>query len=235
MRLNGRSDLTLTASPGEEYTCLLEVEITNPSRWFAVKGAWVNFLIPSGIKVGRCNQFGQAEDGGDWEDFHAHALGAHSRADYWYDTDLDFPPRLTRRIRIKLRLGLGDEDPLEYPVLLKLAAPSLYSPITQEATIRVRKGDPSLADQMGKAIATGERALEELRPPLMLGPEYEAQRRRLAMAVAAEAAAVLTPAIGDNPLPETPADIDASTHFESVQMHLKALYVVRNEFGRRAD
>ena len=234
-RLNGRRDLTLTTPPGEEHTCLLEVELTNPSRWFAVKDAWINLLIPSGIKIIRCDQFGLAEEGGQWEDFQAHQMGTHTRADYWHDTDLEFPPRLTRRIRVKLRLGLGSEDAaLEYPVLLKLVAPSLYSPIEQGATIRVRQGEATLEDQMGKVITTAERALEELRPPLLVGEPYEGEQRRLAMAVAAEAAEVLIPAIEHNPLPETPADVDGSTHFEHVRMHVKALYVVRNELGREA-
>lgn len=235
-RLNGRRDLTLTTAAGEEHTCILDLEIANPSRWFAVKGAWINFLVPSGIKVGRCDQFGQPEGGGQWQDFHAHRLGSHSRADYWHDTNLDFPPRLTRRIRIKLRLGIGEkEEAIEYPILLKLSAPSLYRPIEVGATIMVRKGDADPAAQMGRVITEAERALVELTPPLMMGPHFEGERRRLTMQVVAAATELLVPVIEDNPLPETPADVDASTHFETVQMNLRALYVVRDEFGRRAD
>lgn len=233
-RLNGRRDLTLTTPKGDEHTCVLEVEVSNPSRWFAVKGAWINFLIPSGIKIGRCDQFGKPDDEGQWEEFHAHQLGTHSRADYWYDTDVDLPPRLTRRIRIKLLLGIGEDAPLHYPILFKLSAPSLYSPIEKGATIVVEEGDSDLATQMGKAITSGERTLADIEPPVMLGEPYESERRVAAMAFAAEAAALLNPAIEDNPLPQTPAEANADSHHEGVEMHLRALYVVRNEFGRAA-
>jgi len=236
MRLNGRRDLTLTTAAGEEHTCILDIEISNPSRWFPVKGAWINFLVPSGIKVGRCDQFGQPEDGGQWQDFQAHQLGGHSRADYWHDTDLDFPPRLTRLIRVKLRLGVGaKETTLEYPVLLKLAAPSLYRPIEQDATIVVRQGDAEPSEQMGRVITAAERALDALSPPFMIGNDAESERRRLTMEIVASSTELLTPTIENNPLPETPQDVDASTHFETVQMHLRALYAVREESGRQAD
>jgi hypothetical protein len=234
-RLNGRRDLTLTTTPGDAHACVLEVEVTNPSRWFAVKDAWVNFLIPSGLKIGRCDQFGQPERGGNWEDFHAHKLGSHSRADYWYDTDLEFPPRLTKRFRIKLQLGVGDEgEQLEYPILFKLAAPSLYNLVQRQGVIVVRDGSPSLADRMGKVITTAEQGLDELESLPPFG-QHEGDRRRIAMSVAAAAVEVLNPAIADNPLPQTPEDASASSHQYHVLMHIRALYVVRNELGRAAS
>ncbi len=235
-RLNGRRDLRLTTPPGQAHACLLEVEISNPSRWFSVKDTWVRLLMPSGIKIGRCDQFGRTEEGGDWEEFHAHRLGTHSRADYWHATDLEFPPRLTTRFRFKLQLGIGEqEDSLSYPIMLKLTAPSLYTSVERSATITVKRGEPDLAERMGPVITTAERAMERLAPPLLIGEPHEKEYRQLAMTVAVEASQVLIPAIGDNPLPQTPADVEATTHFAHVEMHVKALYVARNEIGRSAN
>jgi hypothetical protein len=93
-----------------------------------------------------CEQFGQPEDGGQWQDFHAHQVGSHSHADYWYATDLDFPSRLTRRIRIKIHLGLGEGSGIRD--LAQAHGPSLYRPIEHNATILGRKGEAGPAEQM---------------------------------------------------------------------------------------
>lgn len=232
LRLNGRRDLTLTVAAEEEHACILEVEVSNPNRWFAVKEAWLGLSIPSGIKIGRCNQVGQQESGGKWKDFHAHAMGSHSRSDYWHDTGWTFPARFTEQIRFKLRLGTYEPD-LEYPVMFTLSAPSLYKNIEVGGTIKVRVGEQDLAHKMGKLIADGERTLEQVQAVAIL-PGQEKEQRVAAMAFAAAVAEVLTPAISDNPLPQTPADADASTYAERVQTHLTALYVVRDERGREA-
>lgn len=234
LRLNGRKDLTTTVPVGGPQTCLLEVEISNPSRWFAVKGAWMNLLIPCGIKLGRCDQFGKDQQGGSWEDFHRHQLGSHSRADYWYDTDWDFPPRLTKRIRIKLRLGIGEDvDQLEYPILLKLAAPSLYSGIQATGTIRVVKGEPAPEDQMGRLIAHGERLMDALEYPATLQYEID-ERQEERDRFLPPASELLGKTIAHDPLPKAAADADNDRSIsDRVREHLTALYVVRNELGRR--
>jgi hypothetical protein len=231
-RLNGRRDMTLTVPKGEEHTCILDVEITNRERWTAIKDAWLNLLVPSGIKVVRCTQRGEPEDGGKWEDFHSHQLGTYSRADYWHDLGWSFPPRLTRRIRIKLRLGHAGET-LEFPILLKLAGPSLYRMVEASTTLIVREGEPTVGDQMGKVITHGEQTLGELKG-FMLHMDRRAETQALQDFVAA-ASKVLIQGVGDNPLPQTPQDIDATGTEDKIKMHLTALYVVRDELGRAAD
>jgi hypothetical protein len=231
-RLNGRRDLTLTVPSGQAHTCVLDVEVTNRERWTAVKDAWFNLLIPSGIKVGRCNQRGEVEDGGQWEDFHRHQLGSHPRADYWADTQWNLPPRFTQRIRVKLRLGHSGED-IDYPILLKLGAPSLYRLVEARATIKIREGEGSTADQMGHAITWGESSLEDVEGFAVMSNGD--QQRRILMDFVALASPLLIDAVGNEPLPQTPEDQDATDPANRIRMHLTALYVVRNECGRAAD
>jgi hypothetical protein len=233
-RLDGRRDLTLTETAGQVHTCILEVEITNMERWAEVKGAWMNLLIPSGIKLGCCDQRGEINEtgGGKWEHFHRHQLGVHARADYWAEIGLNLPPRLTRVMRFKLRLGHSEEDH-DYPILLKLAAPSLYRVVEAEAIIKVRQGEPDLATRMGRVITTGETTLEEFEEGLLsMSPEG---RERGSKNVAKQANPLLAEAIANDPLPQTPQDIKATTPSARIHMYLTALYVVRNELGRKAD
>jgi hypothetical protein len=199
-----------------------------------VKGAWINLLIPSGIKLGRCDQRGEITETGNgkWEHFHRHQLGTHARADYWAETQLNLPPRLTHLMRIKLRLGHGGDD-LDYPILLKLAAPSLYRLVEAKGVIEIRSGEPDLATRIGSAIAQGEATLEEFEEGLLsMSP---VRRERAAKDFAARANPLLGEAIAHDPLPQTPQDIKATTPSARIEMYLTALYVVRNELGRQAD
>ncbi len=228
-RLNGRRNMTLSVPAGEEHICILEVEITNLERWVEVKGAWLNLLIPSGIKLGRCDELGKEEPGGEWEEFRRHPLGSHQRADSWHDIHWSLPPQRTRRVRIKLRLGHSGEE-LEYPVLLQLGAPSLYGQLQERGVILVREGEPDLADRIGAHIATGERALGELQqPPVLL---HDGPAREIFVDFVANATPLLTEAIAHDPLPQTPGDADATEFDERLQTILTALYVVRDELGR---
>lgn len=233
LRLNGRRDLVLTVEPEKEYACVLEAEITNPSRWMSVKDAWVKLLIPSGIKVERCDRFGRPEEGGQWEDFSCAALGNHSRADEWRDAAWTLPARLAKHVRIRLRLGASDED-LEFPIRFELAAPTIYDVVKVDGTINVRRGESTLGDRIGRVIASGETILPELEIPApFLGGQADQQRRNF-MAFVAEATEVLNLALSDNPIPTTPTDIAASSYGERAQMYLRALYVARDELGRVA-
>src|SRR2546422_7733965 len=90
-------------------TSVLEVGILNLSRTAVVSDAWMNLLVPSGIRMGRrCDKVGvPVEDRGRWEPFHPHRLGMHARSDYWSDDDWTFKPDLSRVFRFKLRFAPG--------------------------------------------------------------------------------------------------------------------------------
>jgi hypothetical protein len=224
LRLNGNTDMRITVPENDEHTCVLEVGIKNRERWAEVKGAWLNVLVPSGIKVARCDQSGHVEEGGKWEEFHRHQLGTHPRADYWNDINWTFSPGLSRIIRFKLRFG----GPGEYPVLLKLGAPNLYDEIQHPATITVTSGEPALTDQMGQLVTLGERLERELR-----GAIEGSAARTATFAWLYEAFPVLQEAVGDELLPESLKDVDSSELADTVRVHINALYVMRDELGRK--
>jgi hypothetical protein len=219
--------MRITVPPDHDPTCILEVGIKNPERWAEVKGAWINVLIPSGLKVGRCNQTGQAEEGGKWEEFHRHQLGTHPRSDYWNDIGWTFPPRLSRVVRFKLRLA----GPGEYPVLFKLGAPSLYDELVEEGTIRIEEGDASPADRFGDLITRGERLHRSLRD----GSLSDREARVQTMAWLLDANPLLTDAVKDEQLPQSPEEADSTELEDSVRSVLVALYVVADEQGRARD
>lgn len=233
LRLNGRKDQTITVQAGEEYTCILEVEVTNPSKWFAVKDAWIKFYIPTGIRVGRCSRLGQSEDVGQWEDFTPFSLGSHSRSDYWHDEGWKVPARLTKRIRVRLRLGASDKD-WDYPILFKLSAPTLYDNVEATGAIHVRRGEPDLMDTMSKVIADGERAIPDLEATVVLPDDVRSQKATYDSFTGA-ANKVLTPALADDPVPKTVFDVQASDYADRAKTYLNALYVAREELGRAAD
>ncbi len=105
---------------------------------------------------------GEPEPGGKWEEFHRRQLGKHPRCDYWHDLHWVFTPKFHRLIRFKIRLAQAGE----YPIVLKLAAPSEYDEIERHATIYVEEGEPGLRDRFGPLITSGERLRKELATPL---------------------------------------------------------------------
>jgi hypothetical protein len=157
LRLNGRRDMRVRI---EEWsnTSILEVGIKNLGRSATVRDAWMNLLVPSGIRMARCDKVGvPIDERGRWEPFHPHRLGSHARSDYWSDGGWAFEPGLSRVLRFKLRFA--PSAPGEYPVLFKLGAPSLYRTLEVPGTIYVEDaagGDLGPKDQMGALITEGE-------------------------------------------------------------------------------
>jgi hypothetical protein len=59
LRLNGRRDMRVRIDDWSN-TSVLEVGILNRGRSAPVRDAWMNLLIPSGIRMGRCDKVGVA-------------------------------------------------------------------------------------------------------------------------------------------------------------------------------
>jgi hypothetical protein len=229
IRLNGRRGMRITVREWAQ-TCVLEFEVTNLERWTAVTEAWLNVYIPSGIRMGRCEKVGRDQRGGRWDAFHRHQLGTHSRADRWSDDAWAFAPSAGRLIRFKLRFPPAAG---EYPVLLKLGAPSLYRPLQATGTIVVGEdGERNADDQMGELITRGEQVEREYGGPQILIGDQERSMQLAAHAFFAKANPLLEKLIGDDPLPQTPENADATETMDQVRTFLDALYVVRDERGR---
>jgi hypothetical protein len=225
-RLNGSTDLRTTLRQGSEQTCILEVGVKNPERWQDLHGAWMNLLLPSGVKIGRCNQVGEPEGGGKWEEFHRHRLGAHERSDYWNDFDWKFPASFSRAIRFKLWF----REPGEYPILFKLGAAALHDGLEEERTMHVDEGEPDLDATFGELITTGER-LRRAEPNAFAG---DAAIRGEAFAWFMASTTALHDA-GVHEFPEPPEGAEARELKEQIRFRLVALYVVRDERGRSED
>lgn len=104
VRFNGRLD-DMRLRVGEwANTSVLSIEVENLARAAVVKDAWMNLLVPSGIRMGRSDKVGAPIDGGRWEPFHWHRLGSHTPSDYWNDGGWTFEPGVDRLLRFKLRL-----------------------------------------------------------------------------------------------------------------------------------
>jgi len=224
-RLNGGTDLKTTLQPGSEQICILEIGVKNRERWQDLSGASINLLIPSGVKVGRCDQVGEPVPGGKWEEFHKHQLGTHERSDYWNDFGWRFPADFSRLIRFKLRL----REPGEFPILFKLGAAALHNTLEEERTIYVVEGDPDLDATFGELITTGER-LHRAEADAFAG-DAGIRGEAFAWFIAT------TKALQDAGVHEFPEPSEAAEGFEledQIRLRLVILYVVRDERRREA-
>jgi hypothetical protein len=212
-------------------TSVVEVGIKNLSRAVTVRDAWMNFLIPSGIRMERCDKVGvPIEDEGRWEPFHSHPLGKHSRSDYWNARGWAFESGLSHVLRFKVRFSPSDSG--EYPVLFKLGAPSLYSTIEVEGTITV-ESIPGVElgpeDQMGALITESEQVYRKWADsPTPCATSFRTEVGD----VVAGASPILSDALDGDLLPQLPASEDGSGLLVPLRDTLDALYVVRDEVGR---
>lgn len=236
LRLNGSLDMRVRVHDWAN-TSILEVGIKNLERSTVVKDVWMNFLMPSGIRMGRCDKVGLSlDDSGNWEPFHSHRLGTHARSDYWNDGSWTFGPRLSRVIRFKVRFSAS--APGEYPVLFKLGAPGLYEDVEVPGKIyaeEVEEAELSPEDQMGALITEGEQLHRKYEGPLTPALYSDDEFRRDVLAYLIKSDPVITDAIGGDRLPQVPEDADEDELLVRVRETLDALYVVREERGRAAD
>jgi hypothetical protein len=235
LRLNGRRDMRVRIGEWAN-TSVLEVGIRNRSRAASVRDAWMNLLVPSGVRMGRCDKVGVPIDGGRWEPFHSHRLGTHARSDYWNDGGWTFEPGLSRVLRFKLRFAPTQGG--EYPVLFKLGAGSLYRTLEVSGTIYVEDvpgDDLGPEDRMGALITEGEQLYRKWEDPTALisaGKYSHATFRTEVMAYKVSTEPVITEAVGDDRLPQAPDDADRDDLLVRVRETIDALYVVREERGR---
>lgn len=236
LRLNGRRDMRVRIDDWSN-TSVLEVGIRNLSRSASVKDAWMNLLVPSGVRMGRSNKVGLVdEDRARWEPFHSHRLGEHARSDYWNEGGWTFEPGLSRVLRFKLRFA--PSAPGEYPVVFKLGAPSLYRTLEVAGTIYVEDapgGDLKPEDQMGALITEGEQLYRKWDTDHQMSPQQASAFRTEVMAYLLSADPVITDAIGEDRLPQAPNDADRDELLIRVRETIDALYVVRDEHGRASD
>jgi hypothetical protein len=237
LRLNGRRDMRVRIGEWPN-TSVLEVGVLNLGRAATVRDAWMNLLMPSGIRMARCDKVGvPVEDRGRWEPFHPHRLGSHARSDYWSDGGWAFEPGLSRVLRFKLRFA--PSAPGEYPVLFKLGAPSLYETLEVEGTIYVEDApgsDLDPEDQMGALITEGEKLYEKWDDPSGLLQQVDARDFRTGvMAYLLKSDPVIRDAIGEDRLPQAPENADRDDLLVRVRETIDALYVVRDERGRAGD
>jgi hypothetical protein len=234
--LNGRLDMRVRIDDWSN-TSVLEVGILNLSRTATVSDAWMNLLVPSGVRMGRCDKVGvPVADRGRWEPFHSHRLGSHARSDYWNDDGWTFKPDLSRLLRFKLRFA--PERPGEYPVLFKLGAPSLYQTIEVPGTIYVEDApgaDLGPEDQMGALITEGEQVYRKWDTATALALASDPGFRRDVMAYLIKSDPVIRDALGTDRLPQAPEDADQDELLIRVRETIDALYVIRDERGRAAD
>ena len=236
LRLNGQTDMRVRVNEQWSNTSILEVGIKNLERSAVVKDAWINFLLPSGLQLGRCDKVGRPKNGGIWEPFHPHRLGAHPRSDYWNDGHWVFPPQLSHVVRFKLRI---QPESGEYPVVLKLGAPSIYDHVEVCGTIYVEQvadADLPLRDRMGALISEGEQLYSEYDGGVALTSNEQGVLRKAVLAYLLTTSPVLTEALGpEERLPQPPADADRGELLHRVREALDALYVLRDELGRQSD
>jgi hypothetical protein len=223
LKLDGRANLKTTLGEAGEQVSILEVGVRNRERWTDVKGAWLNLLLPSGIKVYRSDRNGQRKEGGGWEEFAKHQLGEHPRADYWNDMDWTFPANLSRVIRFKLRFT----EPGDYPLLFKLGASSLHEGIEQPATMHVADGAPDLHARLGAQIVAGEALLST-------ADRMQEDELRVAVIDWLYAARTTVDEIGGDRLPKRdPKTTVGMEHLkELIRIDVASLYVLRDELGR---
>jgi hypothetical protein len=150
--LDGRSDLRVTKREGTTRSALLQISLTNQTRWTTLENVWVNLLVPEPVLASCCDDTGTVIERGKWMPPTAHRLGDHEWALYWADRGHTLDADLSHLLWFKLTFT----DPGHYPLFLKVGSPSLYEPFQFEREIVVEHGEPQLSDKLGELLDEGE-------------------------------------------------------------------------------
>lgn len=155
--LNGSSQLRARLLTNEEgASALLLVRIRTP-RYADLSSAWINFVLPRGIRIGRVDAYGVPEHGGDWLQPTKHRLGDHEWADRWTDR-LALSADLAHELWFKLYF----KEPGTYPLLLNINDSTLYREFQADGSIEIDQGDElQVRDELVRLIDAAEAMLRD--------------------------------------------------------------------------